>query len=42
MTISSYVDPSFKKVAKYLLKTDLRKHNRYCPCCRDYEGVLSV
>lgn len=30
-------DPSFKKVANYLLNSDVRKHNRYCPCCRTYE-----
>lgn len=31
------VDLSFKKVANYLLRTNIRKHNRYCPCCREYE-----
>ena len=31
------VDPSFAKVANYLLNSDVRKHNRYCPCCREYE-----
>lgn len=30
-------DPGFKKVADYLLTSDVRKHNRYCPCCRQYE-----
>lgn len=26
-----------RKIAKFLLKTDIRKHNRYCPCCQKYE-----
>lgn len=30
----NFVDPSFKPIAKYLLSTDTKRHNRYCPCCR--------
>ena len=29
--------PGFKKIVRYLLKTDVNKHSRYCPCCRNYE-----
>ena len=28
------IDPSFKPVAKYLLSTDTKRHNKFCPCCR--------
>ena len=37
-------DPGFKKIANYLLHSDVRKHNRYCPCCRQYEegNTLSI
>ena len=31
------LDESFKKVANYLLHSDVRKHNQYCPCCKNYE-----
>jgi hypothetical protein len=31
------LDPGFKRVANYLLSTDVRRHNRYCPCCKQYE-----
>ena len=31
------IDPSLRKIAGFLLKTDIRKHNRYCPCCQRYE-----
>jgi len=29
--------PGFKKIARYLMTTDVRKHSRYCPCCKKYE-----
>lgn len=35
--IDKDMDPGFKKVANYLLHTDVRKHNRYCPCCKSYD-----
>jgi hypothetical protein len=31
------MDPSLRRITKFLLTTDVRKHNRYCPCCRKYE-----
>jgi hypothetical protein len=34
---SKNLDPGFKRVAQYLLNTDVRKHNKYCPCCREYQ-----
>jgi len=34
---SVQADPGFKKIARYLLTSDVRKHNRYCPCCQKYE-----
>ena len=30
-------DPSFRRVANYLLSTDVRRHSRYCACCKEYE-----
>lgn len=31
------VDPQFRQIANYLLRTDVRQHNKYCPCCRQYD-----
>ena len=31
------MDPSMRRIVNFLLKTDIRKHNRYCPCCKKYE-----
>ena len=27
------VVPEMKKIARYLLTSDVRKHHRFCPCC---------
>jgi hypothetical protein len=27
----------FRRIAKFLLHTEVRKHNRYCPCCKNYQ-----
>ena len=29
--------PKLKAIIKHLLVSDSRKHNKYCPCCRNYE-----
>ena len=29
--------PKLKAIIKHLLCSDERKHNKYCPCCRNYE-----
>lgn len=31
------MEPSFQKVARYLVRTDQKRHNRYCPCCKNYD-----
>lgn len=37
--LDSYSDEGgFKKVANYLLSSDVRRHNRYCPCCKSYDA----
>ena len=39
---ASEQDPSFKKVARHLLSSDVRKHSKFCSCCRTYsEAELS-
>lgn len=30
-------DAGFQKVANHLLQSDVRRHSRYCPCCREYD-----
>lgn len=35
-------DESFKKIASYLLTSDIRKHNKYCPCCKQYEEGMEL
>lgn len=32
-----HLTPKLKAIIEHLLNTDKRKHNRYCPCCRNYE-----
>ena len=32
-----HLTPKLKAIIASLLSTDKRKHNRYCPCCRNYE-----
>jgi hypothetical protein len=34
---SVVADESFKRIANYILTSDIRKHNKYCPCCKQYE-----
>ena len=29
--------PKLKAIIKHLLVSDSRKHNKYCPCCRNYD-----
>lgn len=31
------VDPSLRRIVNHLISTDVRKHNRYCPCCKNYD-----
>lgn len=26
-----------KRIVKHLLHTEVRKHNRFCPCCKAYD-----
>ena len=37
LQLDNHEDKGFKKIADFLLHTDVRKHNRYCPCCKQYE-----
>ena len=32
-----HLTPKLKAIIKHLLTSDERKHNKYCPCCRNYE-----
>jgi len=32
-----HLTPKLKAIIAQLLSTDNRKHNKYCPCCRNYE-----
>lgn len=32
-----HLTPKLKAVIAHLLSTDNRKHNKYCPCCRNYQ-----
>jgi len=34
---SANLDPSLNRIVNHLISTDVRKHNRYCPCCKNYE-----
>ena len=35
-----HLTPKLKAIIQHLLTTDNKKHNKYCPCCRNYqEGV---
>jgi hypothetical protein len=37
ITDEKSLDPGFRRIAKHLLNTDVRKHNKYCPCCKQYD-----
>jgi len=32
-----YLTPKLKGIIANLLTTDKQKHNRFCPCCKNYE-----
>ena len=32
-----FLSPQLKAIIKHLLTSDKNKHNKYCPCCRQYE-----
>jgi hypothetical protein len=32
------LDPDLRRITKHLLHTEVRKHNRYCPCCHTFEA----
>ena len=34
---SANLDPSLNRIVNHLISTDVRKHNRYCPCCKNYD-----
>ena len=36
------LDPGLKRIAQYLLLVDVRKHNKYCPACKNYEEGLDL
>lgn len=31
------LDPSLNRIVNHLISTDVRKHNKYCPCCKNYD-----
>lgn len=32
-----HLTPKLKAIISHLLNTDKTKHNKYCPCCRNYQ-----
>lgn len=34
---SEQLHPELRRVVEHLIHSEVRRHNRYCPCCRRYE-----
>lgn len=37
MKMDVETDPGFRRVATHLLNSDVRRHSRFCPCCKEYD-----